>query len=212
MRIAFSIIKSAAGSQRAVYSAALFDAASLSDDPAQAGVFLSIDKDGAPFLSINGAPTLEHGRIVAAIARRLDDLRDAKAPATLFRVLRALQECRAVQVVWDSRLRKLRPVGTIRDGATTYSADGTGIAVETADGPEAAKRMAQREAAAIMAEHPEQVATLARWYSLGCPVTATMSGEAPEFIKMESIATDDAERKMAAEPIKYRGREVDDEK
>jgi hypothetical protein len=115
-------------------------------------------------------------------------------------VVRALVADRAVQVVYDPSMKKLRCCSTMQEGADTFELVGTTLTVQGKD-EEHAVRIGKKEITNRMEEKPEDAGELVKFFTSGCKVKKLNSGKVPDFIKVADLAQP-GEEKLAAAVIK----------
>lgn len=124
--------------------------------------------------------------------------------------LRALIAQRSVQVAYDPESKRFRCVTTMKDGANSYEVVGTSLTVEAKD-DEMAVRLAKRAVTECMQEKPELAEKLVAFFSHGCKVKKIASGAVPEFIKIETLAINHEEEKIAKTPVKLSSKQDEEE-
>lgn len=192
---------------------AFFDARNLSDEPNAQPLIVGWQRaeKGKPW---EKAPTVvahlceDHGRILAALGRRLEE---AKATSPLH-LIRAVQYRHGVQVVWDATAKKYRNVGLLKDGATIYELVGTDLTIEFSGDHEekAVANRAKRTVADAMVENPEKAADLSKWFAGGCKTKKVSHHKAPNAVPISELAQDKDEEALAATPVRKAVDETDE--
>lgn len=214
MRFAFNLI-----ARNAELVIELYDAASVSESGANPSCLgrLAYSKEKNRWVSnglslpsiIQRSDVLTVKKIAKANLDAMDEAIEEVGLSPLV-FLRALIAQRSVQIVWDASTKKFRCVGTMTEGSDHYEAVGASLTVEAKD-EDIAIRLAKKAVAERMAEKPEDAAKLAAFFSGGCKVKKIVSGKLPDYIKVESLASNSEEEKLAKTAVKIQTKGDSDE-